>query len=92
MTALTIRADSAVARALEFLLVERVGGTRSDIVRGHLPPAPDMEGTAVTVLVERTTAVDPGRLGDFAAGSARTSSPRWTRRSGSPRDWTEVPA
>jgi mRNA interferase MazF len=29
-------------------------------------PRLDMDGTTVTVLVEQTTAVDPGRLGDFA--------------------------
>lgn len=33
MTVLTIRADSAVERALEYLLAERAGETRSDIVR-----------------------------------------------------------
>jgi predicted transcriptional regulator len=33
MTTMTIRTDSAVERAVEFLLAQEVGQTRSDIVR-----------------------------------------------------------
>lgn len=33
MTVLTIRTDSAVERALEYLLAERTGETKSDVVR-----------------------------------------------------------
>lgn len=33
MTVLTVRVDSAVERALEYLLSQRVGETRSDVVR-----------------------------------------------------------
>ncbi len=33
MTVLTLRTDSAVDRALEYLLAERAGETRSEIVR-----------------------------------------------------------
>jgi predicted transcriptional regulator len=36
MTVLTIRADSAVERALEYLLAEREGETRSDVVRAAI--------------------------------------------------------
>jgi Arc/MetJ-type ribon-helix-helix transcriptional regulator len=33
MTVLTVRVDSAVERALEYLLSQRAGETRSDVVR-----------------------------------------------------------
>ena len=36
MSVLTIRADSAVERALEYLLVERSGETKSDVVRAAI--------------------------------------------------------
>ncbi len=36
MTALTIRTDSAVERALEYLLAKREGETRSEIVRAAI--------------------------------------------------------
>ena len=36
MATLTIRADSAVERALEYLLAERAGETKSDVVRAAI--------------------------------------------------------
>lgn len=36
MSTLTIRADSAVERALEYLLAERAGETKSDVVRAAI--------------------------------------------------------
>lgn len=36
MSTLTIRADSAVERALEYLLAERAGETKSEVVRAAI--------------------------------------------------------
>ncbi|WP_175407636.1 type II toxin-antitoxin system PemK/MazF family toxin [Streptomyces sp. TRM64462] len=43
-----------------------VAPTSTSAAPGLLHPKLDMNGTATVVLVEQMTAVDPGRLGDFA--------------------------
>ncbi|MFJ5551914.1 type II toxin-antitoxin system PemK/MazF family toxin [Streptomyces sp. NPDC093225] len=52
-----------------------VAPTSTSAAPGLLHPKLDMDGTATVVLVEQMTAVDPGRLGEFAG---RVDPQEWT--------------
>ena len=69
------------ANAYEHLSTWLVAPTTTKSFGSMIHPTIELLGQDVRVLVEQTTAVDPQRLGDFAAAWTRTNSWRSTSHS-----------